>query len=227
VPDVPVEAYWFARHVVAYEACAPACRDRLVLEAGCGEGYGADLLRAAGARGVVALDYDAWTTSHAAAAYPGLPVLRANLVALPLAAASVDVVVSLQTVEHLWDQPRFVAECARVLRPGGRLVLATPNRLTFPPGNLFHTRELSAPELVALLDGPFRQVAVSGVRHGRRLQEWEATHGSLVAGQLAGSPDTWSPELAALVASVTAADFELAGDDLARCLDLYATATRA
>ena len=58
---------------------------------------------------------------------------------------------SSQVVEHLWDQDAFVAECARVLRPGGRLVVTTPNRLTFPPGNVFHPRELDATELGALV----------------------------------------------------------------------------
>ena len=43
LPDVPEENYWFRRHLVVYEALAPRCRG-VVLEAGCGEGYGADLL---------------------------------------------------------------------------------------------------------------------------------------------------------------------------------------
>ena len=65
----------------------------------------------------------------------------------------------MQTVEHLWDQPAFVAECARVLVPHGLLVLTTPNRRTFspdwvpgtPPTNPFHSRELDADELVELV----------------------------------------------------------------------------
>ena len=52
VPGIARENYWFRRHLVVYEALAPRCRG-VVLEAGCGEGYGADLLaarRAPGAR---------------------------------------------------------------------------------------------------------------------------------------------------------------------------------
>jgi SAM-dependent methyltransferase len=225
VPGVAAEAYWFARHVVAYEVVAPQCPGRDVVDAGCGEGYGARLLRSAGARRVVGLDYDAWAVGHAAARYQEVPFVRGNLVALPLRTASVDVLVSLQTVEHLWDQPRFVADCARVLRPGGRLVLSTPNRLTFPPGNLFHPRELDAAELRALVAAAFADVQVEGVRHGDRLRGWEAAHGSLVDAQLAAPPEQWPGELADLVASVTAADFVLGPADPAD-LDLVATATR-
>ena len=64
--------------------------------------------------------------------------------------------VNFQVIEHLWDQPQFVRECARVLRPSGLLMVSTPNRITFSPGrdtpiNPFHTRELNADELTELL----------------------------------------------------------------------------
>ena len=79
-----------------------------------------------------------------------------NLAELPLPDGAVDVVVNFQVIEHLWDQPQFVAECLRVLRPAGLLLMSTPNRITFSPGrdtplNPFHTRELNAAELTELL----------------------------------------------------------------------------
>jgi SAM-dependent methyltransferase len=230
LPGIAVENYWFRRHEAAYLALAPYCRGGMVLEAGCGEGYGAALL-AGVARRVLALDYDVATVAHAAATYPGLAVLRGNLAALPLAAGSVEVVASLQVVEHLWDQPGFVRECARVLRPGGRLLVTTPNRLTFSPGrdtplNPFHSRELSAAELAGLLaGGGFRVGALRGLRHGPRLARLDARHGgSLVTAQLAAPPESWPARLRADVATVTAADFELAEADIDASLDLVAVA---
>ncbi|GAA2082163.1 class I SAM-dependent methyltransferase [Aeromicrobium halocynthiae] len=226
VPGIWHENYWFRRHEVVYEWVASRVTGLEVLEAGCGEGYGADLL-ARHAAGVVALDYDAYATGHARSAYPDVPVVRGNLVALPLADRSVDAVVSLQTVEHLWDQPTFVAECVRVLRPGGLLVISTPNTLTFPPGNIYHPRELEPHELEALVDPVADVAAHLGLRHGPRLRAWEDQHGSIVDAQVAGTPDTWSPATCAMVRDVTTADFELLEDGLEESLDLVLAARRS
>src|ERR1700741_5265303 len=115
-----------------------------------------------------------------------------NLAELPLPDSSVDVVVNFQVIEHLWDQPQFVAECARVLRPSGLLMVSTPNRITFSPGrdtpiNPFHTRELNADELRDLLvDGGFWKVSIRGLFPGPPLGEMEARHGgSIIDAQIA------------------------------------------
>jgi SAM-dependent methyltransferase len=217
VPGLAEENYWFRRHEVAYLRCVDICAGQDVLEAGCGEGYGADLL-ASVARRVVAVDYDAATVEHVRNRYPRVQVLAANLVALPIPDASVDVVVNFQVIEHLWDQPQFVTECSRVLRPGGRLLMSTPNRITFTPGsdtplNPFHTRELNAAELRELLEqGGFRVEGMYGVFHGPRLAEMDARHGgsiidAQIARALADAP--WSDDLLADVAAVRCEDFEI------------------
>lgn len=233
VPGIPEENYWFRRHEVAYERLAELCAAAVVLEGGCGEGYGAAVL-ARTARRVIALDYDALSTGHVTRRYPGLSVVRGNLATLPVATSTVDVVASLQVIEHLWHQEGFLAECARVLRPGGRLLLTTPNRLTFSPGrdtplNPFHTRELAPSELDELLRrAGFTVERLHGLHHGRRLHELDAAHGgSLIAAQVAVVVDgvTWPPQLLADVASVTTADFVLCSDNLENCLDLVAVAT--
>src|SRR3954454_6268940 len=57
IPELAEENYWFRRHEVVYERLADHCAGRDVLEAGCGEGYGADLI-ADVARCVIGLNYD-------------------------------------------------------------------------------------------------------------------------------------------------------------------------
>jgi SAM-dependent methyltransferase len=237
VPGLAEENYWFRRHEVVYERLAARCAGRDVLEAGCGEGYGADLI-AGVARRVIGLDYDESTVAHVRARYPRVEVLHGNLATLPLADESVDVVVNFQVIEHLWDQGQFVGECFRVLRPGGVLLISTPNRITFSPGrdtpiNPFHTRELNAAELTELLTSQsFGIEGVYGVFHGQRLVELDERHGgSIIDAQvdraLADAP--WPAELLADVASVTTDDFNLieAGDrNIDDSLDLVAIAVR-
>lgn len=232
MPGIAEENYWFRRHEAAYLALRTYVVDAFVLEAGCGEGYGADLF-ARDAVGVLGLDYDALTLRHVAATYPRVGVARANLVALPVRSSTVDVVANFQVIEHLWDQEGFLRECLRVLRPGSRLLITTPNRITFSPGrdtplNPFHTRELSHDELATLLrDSGFEVEFLAGLRHGPRLCELDAAvGGSLIDAQVAvavsGTP--WPDDLRAAVASVTAADFAITTDELESSLDIVAVA---
>ena len=234
VPGIAHENYWFRRHEVVYAAIAPGCSGGVVLEAGCGEGYGADLV-AGTASGVLALDYDAATAAHVARRYPRVAAARANLVALPVATGSVDAVVSLQVIEHLWEQQRFLAECRRVLRPGGHLFVSTPNRLTFSPGrdtplNPFHTREFDPDELSQLVGAAgFTDVRGQGLFHGPRLRTLDAAHGgSVVQAQTAVvlSGAGWPEPLLSDVAAVRSTDFVLLSSRLGQSLDLLVTARR-
>ncbi|MCH9640217.1 MAG: class I SAM-dependent methyltransferase [Actinomycetia bacterium] len=217
VPGLAEENYWFRRHEVVYRRLADRCIDRDVLEAGSGEGYGADLI-AEVARQVIGLDYDESAVAHVRARYPRIDMRQGNLAELPLPTASVDVVVNFQVIEHLWDQGQFVAECFRVLRPGGVLLISTPNRITFSPGrdtpvNPFHTRELNAIELTELLESAGLEIeGIHGLFHGPRLAELDARHGgSIIDAQIsrALADEPWPDDLLADVASVTIDDFEM------------------
>ncbi|MEV6611263.1 class I SAM-dependent methyltransferase [Kutzneria sp. NPDC051319] len=227
VPGIPEENYWFRRHEAAYLALAPHCAGATVLEAGCGEGYGADLLAGVADR-VVALDYDQLTAAHVHRAYPRVGVVRGNLATLPLADESVDVVANLQVIEHLWDQHGFLVECRRVLRPGGRLLVTTPNRITFSPGrdtplNPFHTRELAPSELDSLLRGAgFRVESLQGLRHGPGI---DATIIDRQVEVVLGG-NSWPDELLTEIKAVTADDFVITEDDVDSSLDLVAVAVK-
>lgn len=143
--------YAFARRFAA---------GRRVLDAACGEGYGSALLGDVAAA-VTGIDIDPATVAHARAAYAGRPNLRfvdGSVTSLPLSDASVDLVVSFETIEHLdaADQPRMLAEFARVLAPGGLVVLSSPNRPQYSEArnyaNPFHRHELDREELARLVE---------------------------------------------------------------------------
>jgi 2-polyprenyl-3-methyl-5-hydroxy-6-metoxy-1,4-benzoquinol methylase len=104
------------------------------LDAGCGDGRFLAALAAIGPvpKRVVGVDIadTILATARRAAAAAGLDpeLVRGNLERLPLADAEFDLVVSIQVVEHLLDPAAGVRELARVLRPGGALLLSTDNR---------------------------------------------------------------------------------------------------
>ncbi|MEC3915214.1 class I SAM-dependent methyltransferase [Nocardia sp. CDC160] len=237
VPGIAEENYWFRRHEIAYVRMLEQCAGKVVLEAGSGEGYGANMIADVAAQ-VIGLDYDDSAVAHVRAKYPRVEMIQGNLAELPLDDASVDIVVNFQVIEHLWDQAQFLRECLRVLRPGGKLLISTPNRITFSPGrdtplNPFHTRELNAAEMTELLvEAGFGVELMAGIFHGPELvaldQKWG---GSIIDAQieraLAGEP--WPSDLATDVAAVRIDDFELLADserDIDASLDLVAIAVK-
>ena len=148
--------YAFARRFVT---------GRRVLDVACGEGYGAALL-AQVASSVTAVDIDGDTIARASHTYArdNLRFAVGPATALPVADASVDAIVSFETLEHLpaQEQPRMLAEFARVLAADGMLILSSPNRPEYSDArnhrNPFHLRELDRDELAQLLDAfPSRQ----------------------------------------------------------------------
>lgn len=236
LPRVARERYWFARHVAAYRwAAALMVRESVtgpaatVVDAGAGEGYGAALLAEGGAR-VVAVELVADVAAHVVRTYPGVEVRAADLCATGLATGSVDAVVSNQVVEHLPDLWRALAETARILRPGGIFLCATPNRLTFAAdgvhsGNCYHVTEMSAPELRAALAPHLEVRTVLGMHHGSRLAALDARHGASLPERLiaAGEPP-WPAELEAENAAVKPEDFAVREEDVDESLDLLAVA---
>jgi len=63
-------------------------------------------------------------------------VAGADAAALPFGDATFDCVTMVETLEHIFDadRPRALAECRRVLKPGGRIVLSTPNHASVVEG---------------------------------------------------------------------------------------------
>jgi 2-polyprenyl-3-methyl-5-hydroxy-6-metoxy-1,4-benzoquinol methylase len=114
---------------------------RTLLDAGCGTGLFS--ARAAG-RGasVTSLDVGDRLLARVAEKCESTRVVG-RLEALPFADASFDVVVSTEVVEHLPQPVDGMRELVRVLRPGGRLVVTTPNRVWHPAvrvANALHLR---------------------------------------------------------------------------------------
>jgi SAM-dependent methyltransferase len=233
LPGIPAETYWFERHVVAYRLAATRAAGTTVLDAGCGEGYGLAILAAAGARRVVGVDLEPAVVAHIRDTYArrhaAVEAHVAELAAVPLADDEVGLAVSFQVIEHLHDVPAYLASLRRVTRPGGEVLIATPNRLTFTPGsdvpvNPFHVREFTAAELARELTAAgFDDVSVLGVHHGPLLRLVERLSGRAFTDTLtAGPPASWPGWVRVLVPRVTADWFRVRRDRVDASLDLVA-----
>ena len=116
-------------HLHRYAIAREVVAGRDVLDIACGEGYGSALL-AQSAKSVVGVDVDPNAVAHAASKYGGgnARFLHGECVAIPAGEASVDVVVSFETIEHISEHEVFLSEIRRVLRPGGLVIISTPER---------------------------------------------------------------------------------------------------
>jgi SAM-dependent methyltransferase len=133
-------------------------------------------------------------------------------------------------IEHLQRPREFVSECTRVLRPGGVLILSTPNRLTFSPEgirNPFHTVEFSPGELRTLLETKLVVERVAGTFHGPRIALRERLTRSSFPERLIATPvPEWPGWVRRTVARVTPEDFRIRDGRVERALDLVAVARR-
>jgi ubiquinone/menaquinone biosynthesis C-methylase UbiE len=157
-------------HWHRYHFAARFAAGKRVLDVACGEGYGTAMLARVAAN-VTGVDISGEAVAHAKAAYAGLAnasFVEASCTRIPLADASIDVAVSFETVEHIEAQEEFLRELARVLVPGGVLVISSPNKREYTDRrgfhNEFHVKELYREELERLVAPHFPEMAWYGQR---------------------------------------------------------------
>jgi SAM-dependent methyltransferase len=158
------------------EQILPLAADHLagaerVLDLGCGEGQIARLAVAGGAAAVVGVDPAAAQLAEAVRRGGGVAYARALGGAMPFSPGSFDAVVACLVLEHVADLDAIVDEVARVLAPGGRLVLFLNHPLFQTPGSgWIDDRVLDPPEQYWRV-GPYlpEDVSLEEVEAGVRL----------------------------------------------------------
>ncbi len=156
-------------HLHRYCLAGEIAADKVVLDIASGEGYGAALL-AKRAQRVIGVDIAAAAVAHARAKYPlqNLQFLEGSCASIPLPAASVDLVVSFETIEHHDQHEAMLREFKRVLRAGGVALISSPDKSNYADAtgykNPYHRKELYADEFRRLLASHFSQVRYYGQR---------------------------------------------------------------
>jgi SAM-dependent methyltransferase len=180
--------YAFARRFV---------EGKRVLDVACGEGYGTALLGAVAAT-AIGIDVDMATIDRARAAYGDnrrVRFIASSCTGLPLPSASIDVVVSFETIEHLVaaDQLAMLIEFARVLTPDGLLVISSPNKRLYSDArsyvNKYHLQELYRDDLGRLLAKRFPAQRW----HHQRLAYWSGiwTEREAESAPVPGAVEAW------------------------------------
>ena len=163
----PEDYVIYLLHVATYDFAEQFTKGKCVLDYGCGSGYGAARI-AQSADHVTAVDVADDAISYARTQFPARNLEFRTidpLKPLPFTNGSFDTVLSFQVFEHVSDTESYLSEIRRVLRPGGRLVLVTPDRSTrlLPmqkPWNRWHLKEYDAESLGLRARRHFRNVEV-------------------------------------------------------------------
>lgn len=96
-----------------------------LLEVGCGDGTRLHLLKKQGWT-VTGQDVDQKAIAHAKRKY-GMAVALGPLAEIGFADNRFDAIIMNHVIEHILDPVQLLTECNRILKPGGRIVMTTPN----------------------------------------------------------------------------------------------------
>ena len=159
--------YVFQRSLLAYHKAAELIEGN-VLEIGTGEGYGAEVLAPQAMR-FITIDK---TTPERLYQAANVEFVEAAVPPIPAENNSFDYVVSFQVIEHIKRDFDFVREVHRVLKPGGKFIVTTPNAPMSLTRNPWHVREYRPEELTNMLECHFSQVEPMGVFGNEKVMEY-------------------------------------------------------
>ncbi len=166
IPGLVNDDLW-SEHFARYAFARRFAKGKIVLDAGCGTGYGAAEM-ALEAKEVAGIDAAPEAVAYAKKHYPltNLHFAAGSCLALPFANESFGLIAAFEVIEHLAQYRTFLAECGRTLRREGLFVVSTPNKTYYSEtraevgANRYHEHEFEAEEFEAELRRVFPHVAI-------------------------------------------------------------------
>lgn len=138
----------YIEHLMRYKSVSEIVKDKIVLDAATGDGYGAFIL-SSHAKKITGIDISNESINYAKNNYynNNLDYLQSSIEKLPFEDSTFDVIISFETIEHvdINIQNKFFAEIKRVLRDNGILIISTPDKKYYSDiynyKNEFHIKE--------------------------------------------------------------------------------------
>ena len=168
---IPSDNVIHQRLLFAYEESAKFVKGN-VLEVGCGVGKGTELF-APLCTNYTAIDKNEKLIRYLSQKYPKFRFIDAFIPPFEgVINEAMDVVVTQQVIEHIENDQLFLKEIHRVLKPGGKSIITTPNKDLSLTRNPWHVREYQPEEFRQLLKKYFSKVDLKGVTGNQKVWDY-------------------------------------------------------
>ena len=175
--DWPLGSVYFwlkqhAEHVARYRFFSKYAKDKYVLDAGCGFGYGSVILSNY-AEKIVGIDKSIQTLKHSAEKYSSnnITYVASDVTCTPFANKTFDTIYAFEVIEHMKNDNAFLSEMRRLLKEDGYIFISTPNKKLsgYLDGvvNKFHFREYELDEFREKLKSYFSDVEIYCERYSK------------------------------------------------------------
>lgn len=164
IPEINRGESFFYEHLARYLFAGQFVKEKIVLDAGCGSGYGSFIISKYGfAKKIYSVDISTEALSYARRKYNCDNIIYSldNVERLSnFHDKTIDVVLAFEIIEHLNKQELFLKRVLKCLKENGLLIISTPNKYRIPAGNPYHTREYTSNEFKKLLRKYFKFVDI-------------------------------------------------------------------
>jgi 2-polyprenyl-3-methyl-5-hydroxy-6-metoxy-1,4-benzoquinol methylase len=167
----PSENVVFQRHLVAYKEAAKLIKGT-VLEIGSGEGYGIIELSSMSDKYIAVDKYPSYISTEIKE-NNDITFIQSEVPPIKdIDSESVDFVVTFQVIEHILNDKFFLREIKRVLKPGGKMIMTTPNRLMSLTRSPWHIREYNPQEMRNIVQLFFSEIELRGVFGNEKVMDY-------------------------------------------------------